>query len=387
MPLWQAVNFAVSLVVLTALFAMLFKWFPDVPVRWRDVWPGALASAVLFEAGKLAIAWYIAHQGLQSTYGAAASLVVLLIWVYYTAQIVLFGAEISHAYAQRTPRGSRGNVRARSEPAAGTLVARRRETRADDFETFWWYYLREHGKPETRALHIAGTALALLCAAGALRSLAMRPRDRYVDPPTWLAAALLMGYAPAWISHLAYEGNRPATFQHPVRSLLADLKMAWLWATGGLDKQLGMGPDQCLTAARGRCPQAVTEKVRRPGSGTIRWSAEAAARSSTRGGRQRRGDYDSPTPGGNSAEARIGDAAVFRSVQPALVDEKGAILEGAAHCNLVVSDSWPGHARLSSTMRASDRPISPLIPGILPTQRRNCTRANSLGVSPALRVT
>jgi membrane protein len=80
---------------------MLFKWFPDVPVRWRDVWPGALASAVLFVAGKLAIAWYIANQGLESTYGAAASLVVLLIWVYYTAQIVLFGAEISHAYAHR----------------------------------------------------------------------------------------------------------------------------------------------------------------------------------------------------------------------------------------------------------------------------------------------
>ena len=108
--LWQSVNFAVSLVVLTILFAVLFKWFPDVPVRWRDVWPGALASAVLFEAGKLAIAWYIARQGLQSTYGAAASLVVLLIWVYYTAQIVLFGAEISHAYAQRIPKGSRGGM-------------------------------------------------------------------------------------------------------------------------------------------------------------------------------------------------------------------------------------------------------------------------------------
>jgi membrane protein len=98
---WEVVNFAVSLGALTGLFAMLFKWFPDVPVRWRDVWPGALASALLFEAGKLAIAWYIGRQGLESTYGAAASLVVLLIWVYYTAQIVLFGAEISHAYAHR----------------------------------------------------------------------------------------------------------------------------------------------------------------------------------------------------------------------------------------------------------------------------------------------
>ena len=101
--LWEAVNFGLSLGVLTALFAMLFKWFPDVPVRWRDVWPGALTSALLFQAGKLAIAWYIGSQGLESTYGAAASLVVLLIWVYYTAQIVLFGAEISHAYAHRSP--------------------------------------------------------------------------------------------------------------------------------------------------------------------------------------------------------------------------------------------------------------------------------------------
>ena len=99
--LWEAVNFSISLGALTALFGMLFKWFPDVPVRWRDVWPGALITALLFQAGKLAIAWYIGSQGLESTYGAAASLVVLLIWVYYTAQIVLFGAEISHAYARR----------------------------------------------------------------------------------------------------------------------------------------------------------------------------------------------------------------------------------------------------------------------------------------------
>jgi membrane protein len=75
-----------------------------VPVRWRDVWVGALTAAVLFEVGKLAIAWYIGRQGLESTYGAAASLVVLLIWVYYTAQIVLFGAELSHAWATRRTR-------------------------------------------------------------------------------------------------------------------------------------------------------------------------------------------------------------------------------------------------------------------------------------------
>jgi membrane protein len=69
-------------------------------VSWADVWPGAIAAALLFNVGKLAISWYIGTQGLESTYGAAASIVVLLIWVYWSAQIVLFGAEISHVYAQ-----------------------------------------------------------------------------------------------------------------------------------------------------------------------------------------------------------------------------------------------------------------------------------------------
>jgi len=98
---WQAVNFLVSLGVLTLLFAMFFRWFPDGPVAWQDAWRGGLATAVLFNFGKLAIAWYIGRQGLESTYGAAASVVVLLIWVYYSAQIVLFGGEITHVYAQQ----------------------------------------------------------------------------------------------------------------------------------------------------------------------------------------------------------------------------------------------------------------------------------------------
>ena len=106
-------NFAVSLFVLGGLFAMLVRWFPDAAIDWADVWPGALASAWLFNVGKLAIAWYIARQGLESTYGAAASIVVLLIWVYYSAQIVLFGAEFSHAY-------SRWRRKARMSAQSGT---------------------------------------------------------------------------------------------------------------------------------------------------------------------------------------------------------------------------------------------------------------------------
>lgn len=91
---WAVINFLVSLIVLSALFALLFKWFPDVHVRWSDAWKGGLTTALLFNTGKLAISWYIGTQGLESTYGAAASLVVLLIWIYYSAQIVLFGAEV-----------------------------------------------------------------------------------------------------------------------------------------------------------------------------------------------------------------------------------------------------------------------------------------------------
>jgi membrane protein len=95
----ETINFVATLGILTALFAMLFKWFPDTEVAWNDVLVGALATALLFNVGKSAVGWYIGTQGLESTYGAAASIVVLLVWVYYSAQIVLFGAELTHAYA------------------------------------------------------------------------------------------------------------------------------------------------------------------------------------------------------------------------------------------------------------------------------------------------
>lgn len=104
--IWQVIEAIISLAVMTGLFALVFKYFPDTEVEWRDVWPGALSTAVLFQAGKLAIAWYVGTQALESTYGAASSLVVLLIWVYYAAQIVLYGAEITHITAERRLTGS-----------------------------------------------------------------------------------------------------------------------------------------------------------------------------------------------------------------------------------------------------------------------------------------
>ena len=97
--LGTVLNAIVSLALLSVLFAMLFKWFPDTKVAWLDVLPGAIATSVLFNLGKFFIGWYVGTQGLESTYGAAASLVALLIWIYYSAQIILFGAEITHATA------------------------------------------------------------------------------------------------------------------------------------------------------------------------------------------------------------------------------------------------------------------------------------------------
>jgi membrane protein len=97
----QLTGSLVSFAAITALFAMMFKWLPDTPVWWRDVWLGAAITAALFEIGKLLIGIYIGKESFDSTYGAAASLVVLLIWVYYSSQIVLLGAEFTHVYATR----------------------------------------------------------------------------------------------------------------------------------------------------------------------------------------------------------------------------------------------------------------------------------------------
>jgi membrane protein len=97
----QAVNFILQFGVTLVLFAMMFKVIPDVEIPWRDVWMGASVSALFLGFGKIAIGLYLGHSSLTSAYGAAASLVVLLVWVYYSAQILLFGAELTHAYAMR----------------------------------------------------------------------------------------------------------------------------------------------------------------------------------------------------------------------------------------------------------------------------------------------
>lgn len=89
----------VSFVVTATMFAMMFKMLPDARTRWRDVWPGAAFTSILFTLGKGIIGLYLGHSALASSYGAAGSFVVLLLWLYYSSQVVLTGAEMTHAYA------------------------------------------------------------------------------------------------------------------------------------------------------------------------------------------------------------------------------------------------------------------------------------------------
>lgn len=99
--LWQVLNFVLSLGVISAVFALMFKFLPDAQVAWRDVWIGGAVTAVLFTVGKFLIGLYLGNSGVASSYGAAGSLVVLLLWVFYSAQIVLFGGEFTQVFAKR----------------------------------------------------------------------------------------------------------------------------------------------------------------------------------------------------------------------------------------------------------------------------------------------
>jgi len=99
--IWQIANFMISFSIITLLFALIFKIVPDAKVAWRDVWVGAALTAALFTAGKFVLGWYLGRGTVGSAYGAAGSLVVLLVWIYYSAQILFFGAEFTQVYAKR----------------------------------------------------------------------------------------------------------------------------------------------------------------------------------------------------------------------------------------------------------------------------------------------
>ncbi len=97
----NVIDVVLSALLIGGLFAAMFKVLPDTDVAWRDVAVGALATTILFEVGKYAIAFYIGQSNVASSYGAAGALIILLVWIYYSAQIFLLGAEFSRAYAKR----------------------------------------------------------------------------------------------------------------------------------------------------------------------------------------------------------------------------------------------------------------------------------------------
>jgi membrane protein len=99
--LWEVINTIIGIGVTGALFALIFKLVPDVEVAWRDVWVGGLVTGIAFGIGRIGLAWYVGRSATVSPFGAAGSLVALIVWVYYSAQILFLGAEFAQVYASR----------------------------------------------------------------------------------------------------------------------------------------------------------------------------------------------------------------------------------------------------------------------------------------------
>lgn len=117
---WHVVELVLSTAMITVLFALIFRYMPDVRIPWRDVWFGAIVTAILFSIGKFALALYLGKKATESTHSAAGALIVLLLWVYYSAQILFLGAELTQAYSGQV--GSRkGQKRNRDGSAASSL--------------------------------------------------------------------------------------------------------------------------------------------------------------------------------------------------------------------------------------------------------------------------
>lgn len=113
-----AINFMVALAVLTVLFAAIYRVMPDARVQWGDVWVGALATGVMFSIGKFAVGMYLGNSDVGSAFGAAGSLAIVLVWIYYSSMIILLGAEFTQVWAQENGHGI--------EPEPGAVHFRKR---------------------------------------------------------------------------------------------------------------------------------------------------------------------------------------------------------------------------------------------------------------------
>ncbi len=138
--LLEGLNFGISFAAITVLFAMIFKVLPDAKIAWKDVWVGAAMTSLLFTLGKFALGLYLGKSDIGTAYGAAGSLVIVLVWVYYSAQILLFGAEFTFVYADRI--GSR-------------IIAQKHEGQASQrfpFESHTPAYSRSESAPGRMAI-------------------------------------------------------------------------------------------------------------------------------------------------------------------------------------------------------------------------------------------
>lgn len=152
----QIINLVISIAIITVLFALIFKVLPDADIAWRDVWIGAFVTAVLFSIGKTLIGLYLGSSAVATSFGAAGSLVLLLLWIYYSVQILFFGAEFTHVYANRlaskiVPEGRPET--AQLKPATGALHHGRQITPvAASAHTEWDAKIERENQQTARAI-------------------------------------------------------------------------------------------------------------------------------------------------------------------------------------------------------------------------------------------
>jgi membrane protein len=115
-----ALNIGVSFGIITVIFAMIFKVLPDARIKWSDVWGGAVLTALLFSLGKYLIGLYIGITGVGDTYGAAGAVVIILVWVYYSAVILIYGAHFTHVHTREYGSGVRPSAHATTVDVAAT---------------------------------------------------------------------------------------------------------------------------------------------------------------------------------------------------------------------------------------------------------------------------
>jgi membrane protein len=212
---WETVAHVVEVVVsfglLAALFAVMYRFLPDVRIAWHDVWVGAIATALLFTVGKFLIGLYIGKSSTASTFGAAGSLVVLLLWVYYSAQIFLFGAEFTAAYSHAY--GSR-RAQAATETGAAPGIEPTQEARPSTGGA-----PLSTGQPAVAATRQAAAPSTGQPAVAATRQAAAPSTGQPMVAATRQAAAQAMAIAPSAVAVPAPHGITAPIARYPARAI------------------------------------------------------------------------------------------------------------------------------------------------------------------------